>query len=71
MGSVTAKQAFSLPLTIGGSIRRFCSSVPYTTTGLSPKIFMCTADAPEKPAPDAAMVCIITAASLMPSPDPP
>ena len=34
-------------------------------------MFMCTAEAPEKPAPDAAIVSIITAASLMPSPEPP
>jgi len=44
-----AKQAFCSPVAIGGSIRRFCSSLPYTTTGLRPKIFICTADAPEKP----------------------
>ncbi len=34
-------------------------------------MFMCTAEAPEKPAPDAAMVPIITAASAMPRPEPP
>ena len=34
-------------------------------------MFMCTADAPENPAPDAAMVSIITAASVMPRPEPP
>jgi hypothetical protein len=71
LGSVTAKHARSLPATSGGSQRFFCSSVPYTTTGLSPKMFMCTAEAPEKPAPDSAMVCIMTAASVMPSPAPP
>ena len=37
----------------------------------SPKMFMCTADAPEKPAPDSAIACIISAASVMPSPAPP
>ena len=34
-------------------------------------MFMCTADAPDMPAPDAAMVCIISAASVMPRPAPP
>jgi hypothetical protein len=71
LGSVTAKQARCLPWMSGGSMRAFCSSVPNTTTGLSPKMFMCTADAPEKPAPDSAIACIITAASEMPRPAPP
>ena len=70
-GSVTAKQAFSLPAISGGRKRRFCSSVPNITTGLSPKMFMCTADAPEKAAPDSAIACIMMAASVMPSPAPP
>ena len=70
-GSVTAKQARSLPAMSGGNQRLFCSSVPKTTTGFRPKMFMCTAEAPEKPAPDSAIACIITAASLMPSPAPP
>ena len=52
-------------------MRCFCSSVPNTTTGLRPKMFMCTAEAPDKPAPDSAMVCIMTAASVMPRPAPP
>jgi len=34
-------------------------------------MFMCTAEAPEKPAPDSAIACIITAASAIPSPEPP
>ena len=34
-------------------------------------MFMCTAEAPEKPAPDSATACIISAASVMPSPAPP
>ena len=34
-------------------------------------MFMCTAEAPEMPAPDAAMVCIMIAASAMPRPEPP
>ena len=34
-------------------------------------MFMCTAEAPEKPAPDSLIVCIISAASVMPSPAPP
>src|SRR3954469_11548981 len=70
-GSVTAKQARSFPSMSGGSMRRFCSSVPKTTTGLRPKMFMCTVEAPEKPAPDSAIACIITAASVMPRPEPP
>ena len=71
MGSVTAKHAFSVPAMSGGRKRRFCSSVPNTTTGLSPKMFMCTAEAPEKAAPNSAIACIMTAASVMPSPAPP
>jgi hypothetical protein len=55
----------------GGSQRAFCSGVAYTTTGFRLKIFMCTADAPDMPAPDSAIVCIITAASVMPNPAPP
>ena len=47
------------------------AGVPNTTTGFSPQTFMCTADAPENPAPDSAMACIISAASAMPSPAPP
>ena len=34
-------------------------------------MFICTAEAPEKPAPDSAIACIITAASVMPRPAPP
>ena len=59
------------PWTIGGSIRCFCSWVPNTTTGFSPKILMCTAEAPDMPAPDSAMACITMAAVSMPRPDPP
>ena len=70
-GSVTAKQALSLPAISGGSIRFFCSSLPNTTTGFSPKMFMCKAEAPDMPAPDSAMVCIISAASVTPRPAPP
>ena len=70
-GSVTAKQALSRPAISGGSQRRFCSSVPNTTAGCSPKMFMWIADAPESPAPVAEIVCIISAASVMPSPAPP
>jgi hypothetical protein len=56
---------------MGGRIRCFCSSVPKTATGLSPKTLMWTADAPDMPAPDSEIACIITAASLMPRPEPP
>ena len=52
-------------------MRFFCSSLPNTTTGLSPKMFMCSAEAPDKPAPDSAMACIISAASVTPRPAPP
>ena len=34
-------------------------------------VIMCNADAPDKPAPDSAMACIINAASVTPRPDPP
>ena len=67
-GSVTAKQARFSPRMSGGSMRAFCSSVPATTTGLRPKMLRCTADAPLKAAPDSAMACIITDASVMPRP---
>jgi len=70
-GSVTAKHAFWAPAISGGSMRRFWSSVPNTATGLSPKMFMWIAEAPEKPAPDSATACIISAASVMPRPAPP
>ena len=52
-------------------MRFFCSSLPNTTTGLSPKMFMCSAEAPDMPAPDSAMVCIRIAASVTPRPAPP
>ena len=42
LGSVTPKQARSEPATRGGSMRRFCSSVPNTTTGCGPNRFRCT-----------------------------
>ena len=71
LGSVTAKQAFSRPAIRGGSMRAFCSAVPKTTTGIGPKMFMWTAEAPVIPAPDCAMACIITAASATPNPAPP
>ena len=34
-------------------------------------MFMCSAEAPDKPAPDSAIVCIMIAASVMPRPAPP
>ena len=52
-------------------MRVHCSSVPNTTTGLSPNTFMCTAEAPDMPAPDSAIVRIMIAASVMPRPEPP
>ena len=70
-GSVTAKHARSLPAISPGSMRFFWSSVPNTTTGFRPKMFMWIAEAPENPAPDSAIVCIMIAASMMPRPAPP
>src|SRR6202012_4392022 len=71
LGSVTAKQDLSAPEMIGGNMRRHCSDVPNTTTGLSPNTFMCTAEAPDMPAPDSEMVRIMIAASVIPRPEPP
>ena len=34
-------------------------------------MFMCSAEAPDRPAPDCATACIKIAASVMPSPLPP
>ena len=34
-------------------------------------MFMCSAEAPEKPAPDSATACIMMAASVRPRPEPP
>ena len=70
-GSVTAKHAFCSPRISGGSMRAFCCSVPNTTTGCRPKMFMCTDDAPAMAAPDSATARIITAASVMPRLEPP
>lgn len=70
-GSVTAKQVLTSPRAIGGSMRCFWASLPNTTTGLSPNTLMCTAEAPDIPAPEREMVCIITAASAIDSPEPP
>jgi len=70
-GSVTPKHDFSLPAIIGGSQRCFCSAEPCTTTGCRPKMFMWIADAPDMPAPEAAIVRIMIAASVMPRPEPP
>ncbi|MNL00833.1 hypothetical protein D3C87_1212800 [compost metagenome] len=70
-GSVTAKQAFSCPAISGGSAAACWASEPNTTTGFRPNTFMWMADAPENPAPDADTVCMISAASVMPSPAPP
>src|SRR5262249_51763394 len=70
-GSVTAKQALSLPAISGGSMRRFCSSVPNTTTGWRPEIFMGTPSAPLMAAPDSGTAAIMITAWVMPSPAPP
>ena len=70
-GSVTAKHALCSPRISGGSMRIFCASLPNTMTGRSPKMFMWMAEAPPIPAPDAAIVRIMIAASVMPNPEPP
>ena len=70
-GSVTPKQLFTSPRAIGGSMRRRCSSLPNTATGLRPNRLMCTDDAADMPPPDWAIVCIMIAASVMPRPEPP
>jgi hypothetical protein len=71
LGSVTAKQALSVPLTMFGIARCCWSSVPNRIIGSSPKMLMWTAEAPLIPAPLSAIACIITAASVMPRPEPP
>lgn len=71
LGSVTAKQDFTLPPAMGGSMRRFCSSLPNTTTGISPNTLMWMLDAPLMQAPDSATACIMMAASCTPRPAPP
>ena len=52
-------------------MRPHCSGVPNTTTGFSPNTFICTADAPDIPAPDSEIVRIMIAASVIPKPEPP
>ena len=52
-------------------MRFFCASVPKSTTGFNPKMFRCTAEAPDMPAPDSLIACIMIAASVMPRPEPP
>src|ERR1700679_2920133 len=71
LGSVTAKQDLCAPETIGGNILSHCSLVPNTTTGLSPNTLICTAEAPDMPAPDSDIVRIMIAASRTPRPEPP
>jgi hypothetical protein len=70
-GSVTAKQPLTLPAMMSGRMRFFCSSVPNTTIGLGPKMLRWMAEAPCRAAPDSATVCISSAASVMPRPEPP
>ena len=52
-------------------MRSFCSWVPNSTTGCKPNTGRWMLDAPLMPAPDSATACIITAASVMPRPEPP
>ena len=70
-GSVTAKQATSSRLMMGGSQRRFCSSVPKATTGLSPNILIAIEAKPALAAPVSVIACTMVAASVMPRPEPP
>src|SRR3546814_19033448 len=70
-GSVTPKQALSWPFIMAGSEWRLCSSVPLTTSGLRPKMFMVSQDAPDIPAPDSATVTIMIERSGLPGPTPP
>ena len=69
LGSVTPKQARSVPSISGGSMRRFCSSVPNTTTGCGPNRFRCTDDTAAEPS--LPMVRITIAAAEIPRPAPP
>ncbi len=70
-GSVTPKHTVVRPAMTSGSQRRFCSSLPKTTMGCGPNILMCTVDAALMAPAERAMVCIMMAASVMPSPEPP
>ena len=71
MGSVTPKHILSSPeISLGRAFWRW-ASVPNFTSGMGPKMFRWIAEAPEKPAPDSATACIITAASVRPRPAPP
>jgi hypothetical protein len=70
-GSVTPKATLVSPFTTPGRWRRFCSSVPNTTRGFTPKMFMWIAEAACMQPPDAAASCSTRAASAMPIPAPP
>ncbi len=68
---MTAKHILSSPAMMRGkSVRRWASE-PNFTSGIGPKMLRWIADAPEKPAPDCATVCITMAASVRPRPAPP
>ena len=68
---MTAKHILKRPSIRGGSQRRFCSSLAWATIARGPKTFMCTLDAAAIAPPDPAIVPIISAASVTPSPAPP
>ena len=70
-GSVTAKHIRSRPSISRGIALAFWASEPNFTIGMGPKMFRCTALAPEKPAPDSATACMTRAASVSPRPAPP
>ena len=71
LGSVTAKQMRSSPLSTGGIIRWRCSSVPNSATGCMLKTGPWMLDAAAIPPPDSATAVIMIAASVMPRPAPP
>ncbi len=70
-GSVTPKATLVSPLMMPGRWAAFWASLPCTTRGLTPKMFMCTEEQAAMHPPEAAASCSIRAASVMPSPLPP
>ena len=70
-GSVTPKHILSWPEIRRGISFCFCASVPNRASGMGPKMFRCSALAPEKPAPLSATACMAMAASVRPRPEPP
>jgi hypothetical protein len=71
LGSVTPKHTCRSPSTMRGSVAAFISSEPCLITGCMPKIDMWIALEALWPPPDAAIACIMSAASKIPRPVPP